>query len=90
MRHSDRRTGTAADAGRAVERRGPAEVVSLDEWRRRHRPQPRRRRRRVVVPAPRPCARAPRVPVEFWLIMLILVSAFAGALFALMCYGKIA
>jgi hypothetical protein len=64
-----------------------AEIVSLDEWRRRQgRPVSRRRRPLIVrMPAARP--RRSKVPIEAWLLALIFVSALAGAVFALMGLG---
>ncbi|HEY7806259.1 MAG TPA: hypothetical protein VIC34_03580 [Croceibacterium sp.] len=66
-----------------------AEIVWLEDWRRRNRQPgvPTRQRPRSRAPS----ARGPRhlVPIEVWLILLIVFSAIAGAIFALMGLGHL-
>ena len=68
-----------------AERRS-ADIISLDDWRRkRGRPVSRWRWIRpthLLVPE-----REYKVPIEAWLMALIVFSAIAGAIFALMALG---
>jgi hypothetical protein len=76
----------SASPERLGERRS-ADIISLDDWRRRHgRPVSRwrwiRPTRLSIVPE-----REYKVPIEAWLMALIVFSAIAGAIFALMALG---
>ena len=64
-----------------------AEIIRLDDWRRsRGQPVSRWRRSRPSE-SPTPPAREYAVPIEAWLMALIVFSAIAGAIFALMGLG---
>jgi hypothetical protein len=90
MRLSDHTKGRAGDWPGRGGRRPTAEVVWLEEYRLRRRPQTRRWRRTVILPSPvPPPVLRHRVPIEAALIMLILISAIAGALFVLMGLGML-
>ena len=64
-----------------------AEIVWLEDWRRRTRRPSVSARRRPRPPEPSARARRHLVPIEVWLILLIVFSAIAGAIFALMGLG---
>jgi hypothetical protein len=64
-----------------------AEIVSLEEWRRRHRRPLSRWRRESLAPTLLAPPRRHKVPIEAWLMTLIVFSAIAGAIFALMALG---
>jgi hypothetical protein len=88
MRPLDHTKGRADDRHNHVGKRRTAEVISLDEWRLRRQPQAIQRRRRIVLPPPHPPPRARRhIPVEVLLIMLVIIGAVAGAMFAWMSLG---
>ncbi len=102
MQPLDRRRSRESDsperAGKAGTRPS-AEIIWLDEWRRRHRRQGFRWRRpppksapfaplqQDDPPSPITPSRRSAVPMEAWLMMLVVFSAFAGAVFALMGLG---
>ena len=92
MQPLDRKKVRESDMPERLETGPTAEIISLDEWRRRHRRKPSLWRRSPQAPLEAVPARplsAPRrkVPVEVWLMALIVVSAIAGAMFALMGLG---
>jgi hypothetical protein len=92
MQPSKRTKSLPGNSDRRAGKRHSAEIISLEEWRvRRHRQGFRWRPvRPVPVLHPRLREYEPRrrhVPVEAWLMILILVSATAGAVFALMGLG---
>jgi hypothetical protein len=99
MQPSDRTKIRAGDLSRRAGKRRSAEIVWLEEWRVRRQQQTSRWRRAPrPMPMPMPMPQLPRryhnaaprghaVPIEAWLMALILVSAVAGAVFALMGTG---
>lgn len=70
--------------------RPSAQIIWLDEWRRKRRPRAIVRPRRLFDP-PRlaPPPGQARIPIEVWLIMLIVLGAISGAVLVLMYYGAI-
>jgi hypothetical protein len=66
-----------------------AEIVWLEDWRRRSRRPSVPARQRPRSPAPSVRARRRVVPIEVWLMLLIVFSAIAGAIFALMGLGQL-
>lgn len=65
-----------------------AEIVRLDEWRReRAMKTPLRRPARLVI-VPQPLPRRHRISIDLLLIALVVASAAAGAIFALMYSGQ--
>jgi hypothetical protein len=87
MQPLDRPQSRDSAPPRQADPRRTAEIISLAEWRRRHR-RPAFRWRREP-PAPHTAASPQRraVPIEAWLLALIVFSAVAGAVFALMGMG---
>jgi hypothetical protein len=94
MQPVDRVDFNEAEPSHRAEERRSAEIVRLDAWRRRRRPAGTFWRRvptnstgrpppsrQDVTPAGR------RIPIEAWLLALIVFSAVAGAIFALMGLG---
>jgi hypothetical protein len=93
MQPLDRRNARESERPERIETRPTAEIISLDEWRRQHRRKAFAWGRSAKVPSSQPVpawdsvGRRRRVPVEVWLMALIVVSAIAGAMFALMGLG---
>lgn len=94
MQPLDRPQARDSDFPGSPGERPSAEIIWLDDWRRRHRPRPAFRWRRAqplplgeARPRGAPPATRRRVPIEAWLMALIVFSAMAGAMFALMGLG---
>jgi hypothetical protein len=64
-----------------------AEIISLADWRQRHRRPGFRWRGAPPMQLPTEPLRRRAVPIEAWLMALIVFSAAAGAVFALMGLG---
>jgi hypothetical protein len=87
MQPLDRPKSRESASPRVVDPPRTAEIISLAEWRQRHRRPGFRWRRGSPMPLPIEPARRRTVPIEAWLMALIVFSAAAGAVFALMGLG---
>lgn len=93
MQPLDRIDSRESDSPRRAGTLRSAEIIRLDEWRQKHKRQPSRwwRNPPASTPAPPGPNEAPlvgrKVSIEACLIMLVVVSALAGAVFALMGLG---
>jgi hypothetical protein len=86
MRTSDRRNGDVGKTSDGGAPRRSAEIVSLAEWRARHRSE-MRQQFRLRIPPVRP-HRPGGLPLQVWLALLILLGAIAGTTLVLLNIGS--